>query len=124
MTAKPMPDPKGDSFYFEKGWYSMYQNPQVHRVQIGDGKAEIEKMMSDWGNGARAEIRIGWADDLRSGHLFVAENYNGMILYGDPQNGSADVSHYFDNADPGQTSFWRIDNLKFNDKIKECVEDK
>lgn len=80
--------------------------------------------MVEWGDGARAEIYVGW-DSEDSFHVFVAENRNGDIRFLDPQNGNLDVEHYFDYVKNGLTKLFRIDNLEVNEKyIAECCEEK
>ena len=84
-----------------------------------NGKADIEKHMSEWGEGSRAQIVITWKG-TNSGHTFVAENKNGSVRYYDPQTGCEDASFYFHNVQPGKTQICRIDNLDVTAKIEEC----
>lgn len=110
-----------------KGWdtlsynpFQVWKNPEVIRTS-GNGMREIETQMSKWGEGSRAEIVVMWKG-APSGHAFFAERVNGKTRFYDPQNGSADVSKYFERVEPGSVRFCRIDNLEPNEKINDCCK--
>lgn len=85
---------------------------------------KIEKSMRGWGDGSRAEVYVFWdpakTDGQAGGHVFVAENVGGKVRFIDPQNGSDDVSCYFDIIINSRTEFARIDNLDFTDALDDC----
>lgn len=63
-------------------WQSIFENARFEKVDSID---TLEKKMSEYGNGARAEVYVQW---INSGaHVFVAEQINGKTLYFDPQTG-------------------------------------
>lgn len=93
----------------------------VHWALAGSGKRDIERLMKEWGDGARAEVGVTWKG-ANSGHVFVAENIGGKIVFIDPQSGEMDVSWYFSRVRSQQTRVWRIDNLKPSEWIEECCE--
>ena len=111
-------DPNGLSYDPFDAW----KDPIIHETP-GSGREAIERAMASYGDGARAEIDVGWATSDGSGfdgHVFVAEQRDGKTHFIDPQNGDADVSWYFDHVQPGATRFARIDNLTPSDRIAEC----
>lgn len=85
------------------------------------GKVFIEHYMENWGEGAIAEVSVGWrTDDPSDRHVFIAEVINGKIVFSDPQNGSLDASNYFKIAVPGATMFSRVDHLEPSSFVDEC----
>lgn len=100
--------------------FQVWKNPEVISTS-GSGMREIENQMSQWGDGARAEIVVMWKG-VPSGHAFFAERVNGKTRFYDPQNGSADVSKYFERVEPGSVRFCRIDNLEPSEKINDCCK--
>ena len=101
--------------------FSVWENPDIKKTE-GSGMEDIEKQMSQWGNGARAEICVFW-NGSKDGHVFMAEQKNGRTYFYDPQNGDRDCSYYFTGVRPGQTQFARIDNLQPNEKILQCCRE-
>jgi hypothetical protein len=93
----------------------------VHWGLAGSGKRDIERLLKEWGEGARAEVGVTWKG-ANSGHVFVAENIGGKVVFIDPQSGEMDVSWYFSRVRSHQTRVWRIDNLKPSEWIEECCE--
>lgn len=98
--------------------FLVWENPEVINAR-GNGIRDIEKQMAKWGDGARAEIVVMWKGSP-SGHAFFAERVNGKVHFYDPQNGSMDVSKYFDRVEPGSVRFCRVDNLQPSEKINDC----
>ena len=117
VQAKPIPQPDPHKLGFGRNWASMYKDPKIIPCS-GDGLSDIETHMEQWGDGARAEIRVGW-HGKNSGHVFVAERIDGKVRYLDPQNGK-EASGYFGKVRLGSVEVVRIDNLEFTDAIKEC----
>lgn len=100
-----------------------WENPYHVSCYNGNGRTELEKYMSAFGNGARAEVRVSWKNANGIGHVFVAEQRNGKTVYYDPQSGVEDCQEYFDYAADGETSFVRIDNAEPSALIYECCEE-
>jgi len=117
VTAKPKPQEvtPSDLSYSP---FDVWQNPDIIRCG-GNGKADIEREMKKWGDGARAQIVVTWKN-TNSGHTFVAEQIDGKTVYLDPQTGSQDVSNYFSRVENGSVRFCRMDNLDVTNKILDC----
>ena len=130
VEAKPCVDCDNDKLSIsykdkppgEQGPFSVWNNPDV-KTTSGSGMEDIEKQMRQWGDGARAEIKVSWGADPTWGHVFIAEQKNGRTYFYDPQSGDRDCSRYFRDVAPGQTEFARIDNLQPNEKILECCRE-
>ena len=110
-----------DDFY-ENHWYEPFENMQWSWRLPGTGKQEIEKQMKAWGNGARAEVYVKWKGRDSGAHVFVAENYNGVIKYICPQTGNNDYSSCFQDVRDGSAGIARIDNLKPSKWITDCCD--
>lgn len=79
----------------------------------------VETLMRDYGNGSRA-ILDGWFyPPSNQGHVFFVENIDGKILFVDPQSGNMDCSDYFERMSPRAMRIFRVDDLPFNDNIKD-----
>lgn len=110
-----------------KGLPSVFKNTDVMNITGFTGKSvrkNIEKRMSEWGNGSRAIVGVHWKSN-GAGHVFIAEQLDGKTLFIDPQSSESDVSYYFkiiktSIKENDYTYFFRIDNLEFTDKIKKC----
>ncbi len=99
-----------------------WENPQKIVCTSGNGRAELEQKMAEYGDGARAEVRVKWKG-LDDGHVFAAVQEHGKTMYYDPQPGYENCEEYFDYAEEGKTSFVRIDNLEPSALIYECCEE-
>lgn len=124
--VQALPKPSNDILCYGKNTYSMYDVPDViYAYDLGSrSKTQLKKikeLMKEYGNGARAEVRVGWKG-TNSGHVFVAEQINGETRFIDPQNGDLDCEKYFDYIRPSVTWFLRIDNLKINKIIEQCCK--
>ncbi len=84
----------------------------------GTGYEEIKDYLLKNGNGTTVEISIR---TISSGHLFVAHNQNGQVIFVDPQYGKSDATDRFFKAINGYTEYARIDCLKLSNMIKECI---
>ena len=100
-----------------------WENPYIVSCYNGNGRSELEKYMSTFGEGARAEVRVSWKNANGVGHVFVAEQKNGRTEYYDPQSGVENCQEYFDYAADGETTFVRIDNAEPSALIYECCEE-
>ena len=101
-------------------WDNIFKNANWIQCESGTGKREIEKLMKNWGDGARAEIFIVWDDG--GAHVFAAENVKGKIRYICPQSGTADCSKWFKHVMHKETKICRIDTLEPTQLIMECCE--
>lgn len=110
----------------QKGWANVYKDG-LASLETPTGsrstaiKKSIEAMMSGYGDGARAIIRVQWQGG--GGHVFIAEQNNGKTEFIDPQPGKRDCSHYFNAGmiKPASTRLLRIDNKDFTDLIEQCI---
>lgn len=110
----------------DKGWANVYANGRSSLVQCfsrtTDGvKKKVIEQMTSWGKNARAIVRVQWKG-TRSGHVFIAENHDGSILFLDPQSGTLNVESYFDMAKVNQTHLLRIDDKEFSTLIEKCCD--
>ena len=120
VIAKPN-NAWGKSDYLSHNSNKAFENADVHWGLSGTGKRDIERLLKEWGEGARAEVGVSWKG-ANSGHVFVAENVGGKVVYIDPQSGEMDVSYYFKSVRSGVTRVWRIDNLNPSELIADCCE--
>ena len=101
--------------------FDVWENPTViHCTESGID--DIRREMSNWGDGARAQIVVYWNGAHRGGHTFIAEQKNGETLFYDPQTGKTDAAKYFAHVIPHTTQFCRIDNLNFSKHIEVCYQ--
>lgn len=90
-----------------------WKNPEIFHVGE-DAKAEIEKALTDAGQGARIQICGTWDSLGNVGHTFVAEQRKNQTIYLDPQSGK----EYTENvtSQMKDVQYWRIDNLEISDR--------
>lgn len=103
------------------GWPSVYEGAKLIDCSANSGTGaaiNIESQMEEWGNDARAIVRVRWKGG--GGHVFIAERTNGMTRFIDPQNGETDARSYFDIAKGSEVFCMRIDNLPFSERIHQC----
>ena len=89
----------------------------------------IREIMSGYGDGARAVVRVKWMSE-DSGHVFIAEQVGDETWLVDPQCGSDPNSNaiqcdqYMNDAKPGYTRILRIDNAKLSYLIGKAVRNR
>ena len=118
VTASPKTE-QGD--YLSYNPFDVWKKPTVENT-CGSGLEEIQQSMSQWGDGARAQVVVVWKG-TNSGHTFTAEQREGKTYFLDPQTNESDASYYFDSVRSGYTRFCRIDNLKPSKYIKDCCKE-
>ena len=96
----------------------------VHFVQAKRSASiapEIAEAITNAGDGARFEIRVGWKRG--GGHFFVGENIGGKAVFIDPQSGEhgASVEDYFASSKPSGTWYTRIDNIDLDPGIMKDI---
>ena len=109
----------GDELAQVKNMGAMFNGAKIENFPQGNGFEEIQQRMAEWGDGARAEVVVGFKN---SAHAFVAEQKNGRTFFRDPQNGFINCRDYFSKAMDGETLLMRIDNAELNDTIGMCCE--
>lgn len=106
------------------GWPSVYEGAELIDCSANSGTGaaiNIESQMEEWGNDARAIVRVRWKpENGGGGHVFIAERTNGTTRFIDPQNGETDARSYFDFAKGSEVFCMRIDNLPFSERIHQC----
>lgn len=123
VEAKPFTN---ENEYLSLNPEAAWDNPDVQTTE-GNGKADIEYQMQEWGEGSRAEVVVYWKEG--GGHAFCAEQVDGKTKFVDPQVASSDeVSHdagaYFDHVrDDGSTRYWRTDDAKPSSNIEDCCKE-
>lgn len=100
-------------------WLKPFKGMKWSRSGVTMG--EIEKAMSQFGDGARAEVYVSWSD-RKGSHVFIAEQSQGKTLFIDPQTGDGDCSRYFTEAEERSIMFARIDGLSPIDEIDLFTE--
>ena len=122
VTAKPLPDHyETDPLAAAGGCFEAFENAEVIRVPLGNGRKQIEEQMAKWGDGARAMIRIRNLGN-GFGHAFCCEQISGKTVYVDPQRGLTDVRDLWTKAQGGATMFARVDQLKPSDLMADCCK--
>lgn len=117
-TLPKMNHPEGWPSAFEGGRkptkVPMQQSTQKNAI------AGIENEMLQYGQGSRAIVRVRW--DIGGGHVFIAENQNGIIRYLDPQCGDNNYTSWQGRIKPEGTYIMRIDDLDFSSRALDCFE--
>lgn len=123
VTAQKNPHPDGWD-YLARNYRLAYQGgTPVH----WRNREECEEIVRGWGDGAVGIVRIKWKGAHGNGHVFIARNIGGLVVFIDPQNGSKDCSRYFASA-PTRGPYFRelqvlrVDNLPFTDKLRDCIQ--
>ena len=117
VTAQPCEDYND---YLSYNPLDVWEKPDVHTT-TGNGMSDIEKQMSEWGDGSRAQVIVLW-ERGDGGHTFTAEQRDGKTVFVDPQSGDTGVEWYFDEAKKDSTKFCRIDNVQPSNYILDCCE--
>lgn len=128
VTALPYIKNRADDLPYtekENGWPNVYKNGRNDLIPIisttkKNVKKKVIQQMEDWGDKARAIIKVCWR--WNSGHVFIAENRNGNIVFLDPQSGNLDVGNYFNYIKVKKTHMLRIDNREFTPLINKCIK--
>lgn len=123
VTAKPIPT-KLENDYLALDYAAAWERKDVVWCMRGNGLEQIREKMATWGNGARATVRVVFNTGTNGGkgHVFIAEQRDGVTVFLDPQTGDTDCSRYFDKAIKGKTNILRIDNNKPSAAILDCCE--
>ncbi len=105
-------------------WQGAFKGAKSESVgaNTADGvHKNIEAKMKEYGDGARAIVKIQWKNG--DGHVFNVERKNGKTHYVDAQIGAKyDPKQLFTQVKPQSTRIVRTDNLKFSDRMKKSVE--
>ena len=89
-------------------------------------KKKVEESFEEWGDGARAVIRLKWSRNYGgNGHFVFAIRENGSIRYVDPQSGSGiNLAGKLQRCTSGNNQLWvmRVDNRELTDLVKYAVK--
>lgn len=108
--------------YNSEGWLAVMKDAKVVDFPSRNTIRRMVDTMADWGDGARAIVRVRWKGK-HSGHVFIAEQVGNGAEFIDPQTGQyVDIHFYMDNAVKGETKLVRIDNLEPTELIQKCVK--
>lgn len=118
VTAFPKLD---ENDYLCRHPFDVWKNPDVIST-TGSGYDSIVEIMSEWGDGARAQVVVVWKG-VPSGHTFIVENVNGEVRFIDPQTGDENCSRYFNRVEDNRTLFCRIDDQVPSDFILNCSKE-
>ena len=89
-------------------------------VPCPGGIGDIERQMREWGDGARAEVMVYWQGAHGGGHVFVAQQINGITHFIDPQSGEEGVGYYFDHCITERICICRTDNKIPSGYVMDC----
>lgn len=110
-----------------RGWANVYKDGIANLETLYGSRSSVIKdsicqKMAGFGDGARAIIRVRWQGG--GGHVFIAEQANGVTQFIDPQSGRRDCSYYFNKGmiKPSETRLLRIDDKEFTGLIEKCVK--
>lgn len=120
---RPMRDALG-SRNKEYGYSAVFENGvfEVCGGSTGDmAKIKIAVLMYGYGEGARAIVRI--PRENKTGHVIMAINAGGGIMFVDPQTGKLAREGLWNEAIAENISAMRIDNKNFTGLITKCIED-
>lgn len=133
VTAKPrdMSDPIKSSGvacwkFKTKEWW---KDPDVIVPGMRSNfKSSIKSAFDQWGDGARAIVRVKWNKRYGgSGHFFTARYENGRIIYEDPQtNQEIDIGDTLKKCTTSRNALWimRVDNREVTDNVKYAVKNR
>ena len=108
-----LPTYSGDLLPYGRDFMKGLSNPKT--VDTGKSVMKIRKEMQSYGDGARAIVRVGKG---REGHVFIAENKGGKIIYIDPQvNGRYTKLSL---REVSRSDITRIDNQDFTEYAKNA----
>lgn len=117
------------SAYGPKSWPAVYKDGQNELTWVGgntslQAQQNIADRMLEYGNGSRAIVCVAWQGEEDIGHVFIAEQVNGITQFIDPQSGSKNCSYYFEREmiKPNRTFLLRVDNKEFTDMINKCIK--
>ena len=89
-------------------------------VPCPGGIGDVEKKMSEWGDGSRAEVMVYWQGAHGGGHVFVAQQINGITHFIDPQSGEEGVGYYFDHCITERICICRTDDKTPSGYVMDC----
>ncbi|MBR6013352.1 MAG: hypothetical protein IK062_06180 [Selenomonadaceae bacterium] len=82
----------------------------------------LSEIMKSFGEGSRSVVQFEWkASSSNGGHVIVSAYFeNGIVNFGDPQDGSRAAIAKLKDAKLDKVYIMRVDNLKFTNVVKRC----
>ena len=124
--VEALPTYKGDTMPMTANWSNVMSG--VTRVSVaGRNNAKviqnIESQLKQWGEGARAIIRIRW-QGCNSGHVINVEYTNGKIYYVDAKDRyrSTNPKEMLSGSRASETELFRVDNATITDEMRKVVK--
>ena len=108
-----LPTYSGDMLPYGGDYLKALSHPQT--VDIGKSTRKLASQMKDFGEGSRAIVQVRKG---RNGHVFIAENSRGKIVYIDPQTNKRYSSLSLSGISNARLT--RIDNQQFTDYAKNA----
>ena len=108
-----LPTYSGDLLPYGGDYLKALSNPVT--VQVGKSVRKLENQMRQFGNNARAIVRVRRG---QNGHVFIAENHGGNITYIDPQDNTKYNNLKLSNV--RETALVRIDNQQFTEYARNA----
>jgi uncharacterized protein with gpF-like domain len=100
----------------------------VRLTKRSEFKKAVEHAFDEWGDGARAIVRVQWTKgNGGNGHFFTVRMENGTIVYEDPQiNAKRDIDDTLKKCTTKENALWlmRIDNRSVNDLVTLAVKER
>ena len=109
-----LPTYKGDLLPSGGDYLKALSNPEV--VDVGKSVRKIEAQIRQYGPGSRSIIRVAKANG--NGHVFIAENVGGKIVYIDPQLNTR--ASKLSLARVSSASVIRIDDQQFTEYARNA----
>lgn len=108
-----LPTYSGDLLPSGGDYLRALSNPEV--VDVGKSTRRIEAQMAQYGSGSRAIVRVARGSN---GHVFIAENQGGKVIYVDPQTNKRYSGLSLKKV--STAALVRIDNQQFTDYAKNA----
>lgn len=118
------------------GWTSIFANTTPNDFIWCNGnsarrvRSNIENRMREFGEGARAVLRMTWRNGGGGGHVINIEVINGNVVFIDAQNPNYDIDTIFEHficnsRNPRRNPcILRVDNRQFSARLLECCKNR
>ncbi len=105
---------------------SLWKDKRREMLDSTSLTSDIFSKMTEWGDGAIAQVRIPTSPTYPKGHVFLALNVAGEVSFYDPQVGNSDNCYVSilnaPDKGPNAETGWimRIDNNELDEKASNC----
>ncbi len=127
VVAKPILDMYNDELVPYYKWAAVYTPSKIIDCSANSGSesyAKIFDKMKAMPIGVRCGVQVLWEGEYGGGHVFIAERRKDGIALIDPQNNREYEKDMFDRVAGNEVCIMRLDNKKFNDKVKLCAKER